>query len=46
MFYAGAEVDRERSHPLMGPLLLAIAVVLCTAYLLWQILEADLIRDP
>jgi hypothetical protein len=30
----------------MGTLIIAIAVLLCTAYLLWQIWEADLVRDP
>ena len=27
----------------MGSLIIAIAVVLCAAYLLWQIWEADLV---
>ena len=26
-------------------LIIAVAVVLCAAYLLWQLLEADLARD-
>ena len=29
----------------MGPVVIAIAVVLCAAYLLWQVWEADLIDD-
>ncbi len=29
----------------MGALVIAIAVVLCAAYLLWQIWEADLVDD-
>ncbi len=29
----------------MGTLLVAIAVVLCAAYLLWQIWEADFVDD-
>jgi len=29
----------------VGTLVIAIAVVLCSAYLLWQIWEADLIDD-
>ena len=29
----------------MGALVIAIAVVLCSAYLLWQIWEADLVDD-
>ena len=29
----------------MGDLVIAIAVVLCAAYLLWQLWEADLARD-
>jgi hypothetical protein len=29
----------------MGALILAIAVVLCAAYLLWQIWERDLVDD-
>jgi hypothetical protein len=29
----------------MGVLIIAIAVVVCSAYLLWQIWEADLARD-
>ncbi len=29
----------------MGTLILTIAVVLCAAYLLWQIWEADLVDD-
>jgi len=29
----------------MGTLILAVAVLLCAAYLLWQVWEADLIDD-
>jgi hypothetical protein len=29
----------------MGPLIIAIAVVLCVAYLLWQVWERDLVDD-
>ena len=29
----------------MGALVISIAVVLCAAYLVWQILEADLAKD-
>jgi len=29
----------------MGALVIAIAVVLCAAYLLWQLWEADLVDD-
>lgn len=29
----------------MGPIVIAVAVVLCAAYLLWQIWEADLVDD-
>jgi hypothetical protein len=29
----------------MGSLFIAVAVVLCVAYLLWQIYEADLVDD-
>jgi len=29
----------------VGALLITIAVVLCAAYLLWQIWEADLVDD-
>jgi len=29
----------------VGALVIAIAVVLCSAYLLWQIWEADLVDD-
>jgi len=29
----------------MGSVIIAVAVVLCAAYLLWQIWEADLVDD-
>jgi hypothetical protein len=29
----------------MGPLLIAIAVVLCSAYLLWQAWSGDVVED-
>jgi hypothetical protein len=29
----------------MATLVISIAVVLCAAYLVWQIIEADLVRD-
>lgn len=29
----------------MGALFIAIAVVICAAYLLWQLYEADLVND-
>ena len=29
----------------MGSLVIAVAVVLCVAYLLWQIYESDLVDD-
>jgi len=29
----------------MGPVLIAIAVVLCASYLLWQLFESDLAED-
>ena len=29
----------------MGPLIISVAVVLCVAYLLWQIYAADLADD-
>jgi hypothetical protein len=29
----------------MGALVIAIAVVICAAYLLWQLWEADLVDD-
>jgi hypothetical protein len=29
----------------MGTLFIAVAVVLCTAYLLWQLWAADLVDD-
>ena len=29
----------------MGALVISIAVVLCAAYLVWQILEADMVDD-
>jgi hypothetical protein len=29
----------------MGPVVIAIAVFLCSAYLLWQVWEADLADD-
>jgi hypothetical protein len=29
----------------MGIVIVAVAVVLCSAYLLWQIWEADMARD-
>jgi hypothetical protein len=29
----------------MGSLIVAVAVVICAAYLLWQIWEADLVDD-
>ena len=27
-------------------LIIAVAVILCAAYLLWQLLEADLVEGP
>ncbi len=29
----------------MGPVVIGIAVVLCAAFLLWQLIEADLAED-
>jgi hypothetical protein len=29
----------------MGSIVIAVAVLLCSAYLLWQVWEADLIDD-
>lgn len=29
----------------MGPLVISIAVVICAAYLLWQLYESDLAKD-
>ena len=29
----------------MGPVIIGIAVILCAAFLLWQLLEADLAED-
>jgi hypothetical protein len=29
----------------MGPVIIGIAVILCSAYLLWQLLEAELGED-
>jgi hypothetical protein len=29
----------------MGPVVIAIAVLVCAAYLLWQFWEADLVDD-
>lgn len=29
----------------MGPVVIGIAVVLCAAFLLWQLVEADLAED-
>jgi hypothetical protein len=29
----------------MGPVIIGIAVIICCAYLLWQLLEADLAED-
>jgi hypothetical protein len=29
----------------MGPVVITICVLACTAYLLWQFLEADLVDD-
>ncbi len=29
----------------MGPVIIGIAVVLCAAFLIWQLIEADLAED-
>ena len=29
----------------MGPVIIGIAVVLCAAFLVWQLIEADLAED-
>ena len=43
LFYYGRTFVRGGN--LVGALVIAIAVVLCSAYLLWQIWEADLVDD-
>ena len=40
--------DLEQTYQearVMGPVIIGIAVVICAAFLLWQLLEADLAED-